>query len=108
MEQTMKKTAIPAQIIKELIKAQKNEITEHHIYLRLSESVKDRHNSDVLKKIGNDEKNHYEMWKRYTGIDVKPSGWKIIRYFWISRILGLTFGLKLMENGEEAAQINYA
>ena len=33
--------------------------------------------------------------------------WKVFFYFWISRILGITFGIKLMERGEERAQINY-
>ena len=47
------------------------------------------------------------MWKGYTGEDVKPSRLKILFFTFVSRVLGLTFGLKLMERGEEAAQINY-
>ena len=104
----MKQVSIPPQIIEELKKAQKNEITEHQIYLRLASVIKDSRNSEVLAKIGTDELRHYELWRKYTGIDVKPSRWKIFKFFWIARILGLTFGLKLMENGEEDAQINYA
>lgn len=103
----MKNSAIPESIQKLLVKAQQNELTEHYIYLRLSETIKDKHNSGVLKKIANDEKAHSEVWKKYTGVDVKPSRWKIFKFFWISRIFGLTFGIKLMENGEEDAQINY-
>lgn len=104
----MKQAAIPPQIIEEIKRAQRNEITEHHIYLRLASVIKDRKNSEVLSKIGNDELKHYEIWKKYTGLDVKPSRWKIFVFFWIARIFGLTFGIKLMENGEEEAQINYA
>lgn len=103
----MKNSDIPESIIKQLLQAQQNEITEHHIYLKLAGSIKDKHNSDVLRKIASDEKAHYEVWKKYTGADVKPSRWRIFKFFWISRILGLTFGIKLMENGEEEAQINY-
>ncbi|HPS58196.1 MAG TPA: VIT1/CCC1 transporter family protein [Spirochaetota bacterium] len=103
----MKNTAIPESILNLLVKAQQNELTEHQIYLRLSETIKDKHNSDVLRKIANDEKMHSEVWKKYTGVEVKPSRWKIFKFFWISRIFGLTFGIKLMENGEEDAQINY-
>ncbi|HOP31752.1 MAG TPA: VIT1/CCC1 transporter family protein, partial [Spirochaetota bacterium] len=104
----MKQAAIPPQIIEEIKKAQRNEITEHHIYLRLASVIKDRKNSEVLSKIGNDELRHYELWKKFTGVDVKPSKWKIFKFFWIARIFGLTFGIKLMENGEQEAQINYA
>ncbi|HOP63681.1 MAG TPA: VIT1/CCC1 transporter family protein [Spirochaetota bacterium] len=103
----MKQAAIPPQILEELKRAQRNEITEHHIYLRLASAIKDRKNSEVLSKIGNDELKHYEVWKKYTGVDVKPSRWKIFIFFWIARIFGLTFGIKLMENGEEEAQLNY-
>jgi len=103
----MKKIEVPESIIPVLIKAQRNEITEFHIYQKLADTVKDEHNSGVLRKIGNDEKAHYEIWKKYTGIDVKPNRWKIFKFYWIARILGLTFGIKLMENGESAAQINY-
>ncbi len=104
----MKKTVIPESVLKQLVRAQRNELTEHHIYLRLSESIRDKHNSEVLKKISGDEKSHSEVWKKYTGVEVKPSRWKIFKFFWIARIFGITFGIKLMENGEEDAQINYA
>ena len=90
----------------QLIKAQHNEITEYHIYSRLARRVRDKHNSEILAKIGNDEKEHYEVWKSYTGEDVKPGRLKILLFTFVSRVLGLTFGLKLMEKGE-AAQINY-
>jgi VIT1/CCC1 family predicted Fe2+/Mn2+ transporter len=103
----MKQTDIPESIIPVLLKAQKNEITEYHIYAKLADSVKDEHNSSVLRKIGNDEKVHYEIWKKFTGVDVKPSRWKIFKFYWIAKIFGLTFGIKLMENGEAEAQINY-
>src|SRR5665648_1296855 len=51
-----------------------------------------------------------DVYKRqaYTNKDVSPSQWEIWKYYWISKIFGLTFGLKLMEKGEENAQINYA
>ena len=40
---------IDAAAMKALKKAQKNEITEYHIYSRLSSLVKDEHNSSILK-----------------------------------------------------------
>jgi len=34
-----------------LLSSQKNEITEHLIYSKLSEAVKDKHNKEILKQI---------------------------------------------------------
>lgn len=87
---------------------QTNEITEHHIYAKLAEATKNESNRQVLKKISEDEKRHYEFWKKHTGKDVKPNGWQIFKYYWIAKIFGLTFGVKLMEIGEEGAQNTYA
>jgi len=92
---------------KELLKAQRTEITEYHIYTRLAESISDEKNAEILRKIGNDEKRHAEFWGKKTGITSKPYRLKIFRFYWISRILGLVFGIKLMERSEENAQINY-
>ncbi|MFP3960617.1 MAG: VIT1/CCC1 transporter family protein [Spirochaetaceae bacterium] len=91
----------------ELIKAQKNEITEYHIYTRLSKVIRDKNNSEVLARIGNDEGRHAEFWSHYTGRKLKPIRWKLILYYWLARLLGVTFGIKMMENGEERAQVNY-
>jgi VIT1/CCC1 family predicted Fe2+/Mn2+ transporter len=87
--------------------AQRNEITEHLIYERLSRSVKDPNNKEVLKRISDEELRHYNFWKKYTRRDVKPNMWKVWKYLLISKIFGITFGIKLMENGEEEAQATY-
>jgi len=92
---------------KVILDAQRNEITEHLIYERLSRSVKDPHNKEVLKRISDEELRHYNFWKKYTHRDVKPNMWKVWKYFLISKIFGITFGIKLMENGEEEAQATY-
>ena len=95
-------------IKKAILTAQKNEITEHLIYFKLSKSIKDPNNKKVLKDISNDELRHYHFWKNITNKDVKPNRFKVWRYYLISRLLGVTFGIKLMEKGEEGAQITYA
>ena len=94
-------------IKKVILGAQKNEITEHFIYSRLSKSIKDSHNKKVLKHISDDELRHYNIWKKYTKEEVKPNSFKIWKYYLISRIFGITFGIKLMEKGEENAQETY-
>jgi VIT1/CCC1 family predicted Fe2+/Mn2+ transporter len=96
------------QMKKLLLDAQKNEITEHHIYKKLSRSVKDPHNQEILNQIAEDELKHYNFWKQYTQREVKPSNLKKWFYYIISRILGITFGIRLMELGEGQAQIFYS
>lgn len=87
---------------------QRIEITEHYIYKKLASSIKDPENSQVLHQIAQDELRHYNDWKEYTQRDIKPNRWDIFRYTLISRVFGFTFGIKLMERGEEKAQANYA
>jgi len=95
------------QIKKQLLQAQKNEITEHYVYMKLANSIKDPHNKKVLEHISQDELRHYNIWKEHTRQEVRPSTFNLWKYYLISKIFGLTFGLKLMEKAEEAAQENY-
>ncbi len=86
---------------------QKGEITEHYIYQRLSQSTKDAHNKEILLRISEDEIRHYKVWKDYTKQDEKPNWIKVWLYYLVSKIFGLTFGIKLMERGEGEAQVTY-
>jgi len=86
---------------------QRNEITEHFIYHKLARVSKSPQNREILEQIGDDELKHYQTWRSYSGKDVEPDRLKIWLYFLISRIMGLTFGIKLMERGEEDAQDHY-
>ena len=104
----MIKTPISPEINQQLIFAQRGEITEYHIYTRLAGQIKDSENQKILTQIAADEMKHYKIWESYTNKEVSPSQWDINKYYWISKIFGLTFGLKLMEKGEEKAQLNYA
>ena len=90
-----------------LLNFQRSEITEHRIYSRLSRMIRNPENSRLLLQIADDELRHYHFWKDYTGTEVKPDRAKVLRYVLISRIFGLTFGIKLMERGEELAQVSY-
>jgi len=99
--------AISEEMREKLLAYQKNEITEHHIYMMLAKAVKSPENRRVLEEIAHDELRHYRAWRTHTRQDVKPDKLKIWKYYWISRILGFTFGVKLMERGEEGAQDSY-
>lgn len=91
----------------ELLKAQRTEITEYHVYTRIAKTLPDENNRQIVEHIGQDEKRHYDIWKGYTGQEVKPNRLLIWLYTTISRLFGFTFGFKLMELGEEKAQVNY-
>ncbi|HEY46866.1 MAG: hypothetical protein AMJ88_06920 [Anaerolineae bacterium SM23_ 63] len=86
---------------------QKTEITEHHIYIKLAQSTKDPENRRVMEQIAQDELKHYQYWREYTQEDIEPERIKVWMYYLISRVFGFTFGIKLMEMGEEDAQDNY-
>ena len=85
---------------------QKNEITEHIVYKRLAEKA-DGKNADVLKRISDDELKHYNEWKRFTLKDVPPNQLTILKILIVSKILGLTFAIKMMERGERKAEVIY-
>lgn len=90
-----------------ILRAQRSEITEHLIYKKLSQAVGDPHNSGVLERIAEDELRHYRFWRELTGEELGPSRLKIWWYLGVARVLGLTFGIKLMERGEQLAQEVY-
>ena len=98
---------IDEQVKRAILKAQRNEITEYHVYRRLAERIKDQHNKEVLARIGEEEMVHANFWRRYSGKEVAPSRWRIWKYLTLSRLFGLTFAVKLMERGEEDAKISY-
>jgi VIT1/CCC1 family predicted Fe2+/Mn2+ transporter len=94
-------------LTRELLRAQINEITEHMIYSRLAGVEKNPRNADVLKQIAQDELGHYQFWKGHTGREVRASRWLVFKYYWLARIFGMTFSIKLMERGEGQAQVTY-
>ena len=87
---------------------QKNEITEHYIYKKLSVKVTGLKNRRILFQIADDEMRHYNVWKTYTNKDVKPGRIKVWFYTLVSLLFGFTFGIKLMENAERRAHDVYS
>ncbi len=94
-------------IRKKVILFQETEITEYHIYKRLAKRIKSVENAKILDQIAEDELRHYNGWKEYTHEDVKPRWFFVWFYYLVSMTFGFTFGVKLMEQGEEKAQANY-
>jgi len=97
---------LPKDVIEKIKNFQRIELTEHHIYKKIAEMAEGE-NAELLSRIGDDELEHYNKWKEYSGINVNPSKTMIFLYTLLARIFGYTFALKLMERGEEKAQANY-
>ena len=91
----------------QLLRYQKNEISEYHIYTKLAHLLPTSENRAILERIARDELRHAQVWQTYTQQEVAPNRMKVWFYYLISRIFGLTFGMKLMERGEEGAQEHY-
>ena len=83
---------------------QRNEITEHYIYMKIAGVTADPHNQEVLFRIAAEELTHYTIWKQYTAKEIGPSMLRIWFYYLIARLLGMTFAIKLMEGVEQGAQ----
>ena len=90
-----------------ILEMQRNEITESHIYSKLAERIQEEQNRKVLERLANEESSHYKRLREFTEKDTKPNRMKVFFYLLIIRIMGFTFGLKLMEKGEKLAQKKY-
>ncbi len=86
---------------------QQNELDESVIYKKIAKFAKGDENKKTLERLASEEYAHYEIWKNYTGVEMKPHRSKILKYTLVARILGFTFAVKLMESGEEIAQEKY-
>ena len=98
---------ISEELQKQILGFQRTEITEHHIYRKLAKKITSAENAKVMEQIAEDELRHYNEWKKHSGQDVQPDWFKVWWFYFVSRAFGYTFGIKLMEQGEEKAQKNY-
>lgn len=88
---------------KQLLAIQRNELTEYWIYKKIAGIVKEPHNRAIIERLAAQEYQHHELWRSITGQEVKPNTLHIWFYYLVTRLLGLSFGLKLMEKGEKLA-----
>ncbi len=96
-------------IMPQLLSAQESELTEYYIYSQLAAqlSILDPKNSKVLQAIANEEKAHAQFWQSYTKQQLRPNQLKVFFTILLAKILGLSFAIKLMEQGEDLSQQSY-
>jgi len=84
------------------------EITEYYIYSALSRREKKQENKELLERLAQQEKEHYEFWKTLLpGEEPKPYYLSVYLLPLMRRALGLTFTAKLLELHERDAVVNY-
>ncbi len=96
-----------ADLLPRIRKVQASEITEWEIYRRLARRAGPGKNGEILERIADDEKRHHDFWMELTGEAQAPCRLRVMAYTLLTRFLGLTFTLKLMERGEDFAQKEY-
>ena len=94
------------EVIRQIKRAQVNEVTEYHIYKHLARKIKSQGNKAVLNKIADEELEHYRFWMNFND-EVEPRWWEVRLYITFTHIFGMVFSLKLMERSEAAAQKKY-
>ncbi len=99
---------INQETLAKLLFLQQDEINSYKTYNRLADRLKNEDNAKTMRKIAEQELVHYRIWKKYTQKDLKPQMGKVRFFTFLSRVFGITFGVKLMEKGEEAAQKAYS
>ena len=80
-----------------MVRAQQMEITEHHLYSKLAQSPKEQRNRDALAQISQREFEHYQLWKEVTGVEIDPSPTELSLYYWMARLFGTIFMMKLRD-----------
>lgn len=100
-------TKVSKEALSIIKKMQQNEMTESVIYEKIARFAKGDANRETLMRLSREEKAHYNIWKKYTGIEMKPERLKVLKYTLLARFLGFTFAVKLMEKGEAGASVEY-
>ena len=85
----MKKSLSPHafEIIKRM---QQSELTESYIYEEIAKFAKGEENKKILLRLAHEERAHYEIWKQYTDLEMKPEKGKIAWHLLHARHKSLT------------------
>ncbi len=79
---------------------QQDELNGSLLYHRMSQIVKNPKEKETLEALSQDEKRHSEVFRNYTGHNLKPNIIYVNFMLLLKKILGYTFLIKLVERGE--------
>lgn len=86
--------------LKLMLRFQRDELTASVVYAHFAKRLKDQKNRVLLEKISKDEARHAQIWQKYTKRTVRPCWIRLIWYTFLTYVLGYTFVVKVLENGE--------
>lgn len=98
---------VSAAALKMIRGMQQDEINEWATYLAAADLIKDETNKAVLRKLAAEELTHAEIWRSYTGLELKPNRALVFLRKTLIVLFGFTFTVKLMELREGNASIAY-
>lgn len=97
----------PKAIEKQIRAMQRDELIGYLVYKKIAKRMKNIENRDILNRIAQQEKNHYDIWTTYLGELKNGFRLQVFIYHIISMLFGYTFALKIMENAEDKSKKFY-
>ena len=93
--------ALSPSVLKLILQFQRDELTGGILYDYIARRQKDANNKAAFSEMAAAEYSHHEVWKGYTGCDVRPHRLKILIFKAFSWVFGITFTVKYFEQGEK-------
>ena len=103
----MSQKEISNELMKLVKKAQIDEEQGAILYEFMAKKEKNEENKKILMQMSKDEKKHAEVWKNITKKELKPSKLSILKYKFLTIVMGITFVIKTMQKKENLAQNGY-
>jgi len=103
----MSKNEISNKLMKLVKKAQIDEEQGAILYEFMAKKEKNEQNKKILIQMSKDEKKHAEVWKNFTKKDIKPNKLSILKFKFLTIVMGITFVIKTMQKKENLAQHQY-
>jgi VIT1/CCC1 family predicted Fe2+/Mn2+ transporter len=103
----MSKEQISNEVMKLVKKAQIDEELGAILYEFMAKKEKNDENKKILMQMSKDEKRHAAIWKKITNNNLKPSLLSILKFKFLTIVMGITFVIKTMQKKENIAQQGY-
>ena len=103
----MSKQQISNELMKLVKKAQIDEEQGAILYEFMAKKEKNEENKKLLIQMSKDEKKHAAVWKNITKKNLKPSKLSILKFKFLTIVMGITFVIKTMQRKENLAQHDY-
>ena len=103
----MSKNQISDELMKLVKKTQIDKEQGAILYEFMAKKEKNEENKKILMQMSKDEKKHAEVWKKITNKNLKPSKLSILKFKFLTMIMGITFVIKTMQKKENLAQHEY-